>query len=1842
MSKTIKGYIYNSVSYEQDVKTYENDRLIESNTYNFVDLFYIDLTKDITNENYRNAYSCLRIYNFRVDFYLCKLPGKTNTEFKNFCKNSLKNIKNISYDFTTEYNGKPLKDSMFFSFNNPMLYCVVWSLSSSNLNRAYKKLKKDVEEYYNDKLKRKIENNELNEWDRVFYNNTETPFRFDMTTLNANNVRYHLSTKYNIPCVGGFEFKCSSSDIEYYEKISKEHIPGLIINDGRSTDIKTPKLKNTAKNTIIYNVQEDNNKLFKIKHDEEINGQNHLTLLSYDIETYDSDKDLTEDEKYIMCIGVGLFNITDDKPFKRWCISSRDLTEHDRETLKNNGKLINIENKKDGSKQYTISNEYSDKEEDKEQDTTIYIIVKSEYEILLKFISLINNYKPIFITGFNNYGFDDRRINNRLAYYDNIKKNNMLNNAMFSSLNYYELDGKDEKELKRIKRSISTFSKFSIKIDGEQYNDNMTWTGETSSVFTDTYKIMLASNAKLYTQQGRGNLDTMLEVNGIKNPFNGNNLKKSGLSYVQMWYNWDHDENIYDILLYCCQDAWITGTLLIKSCQLIDKIEMSTLSCTTISDSVYKAVTWRVKHLVERYAWDNNFAVADSVDNKEDKNGKHIPRSDNHVLGNKRFDTRTIVGGEVKSIAHGRQKYIIALDFSAMYPSQKEGSNIDTSTFIDKDIINNPSLYGLKEYHKKVEINDMYKKRSIYYFEKINKNEYFAQNSSDNEEEYEEEQKEHDKQTEHETEQKEHGERFIIETFRSEFKNDKQAIEKNLQAMVANMKNIKESEKQGNEIELEKQENIKEELIKELAKLYPSYYVDIANNIYDKHKEDITKYTKDITPTEIKQLYVVQSPRDDKNIVSLHYSLKEKMLSDLRALRSKVKKQMENATDSLSKNRYNSKQLAIKVMCNSEYGASNSPYFPYYDTLIGGATTAASRCLINFLTTTLEATKLYVSKRFIDANINYINELAKYKVLSYEPFKMDNYKSLNEFMKKNRRYSLRELYNEYYDVITTDIYVINIEPSRVVYQDTDSNYYTNDYIRTILTPDDKHKNNSLQNYYCKYDLNNTDEKELLKETPAIINMKMNLLLNHNNLFGNFIKDSILRKPISVGFEGAFIIARYFNVKKKYYGVVWNDGMKSYLNDECYDINNKYPIESINNKILKYDYDITLSDGSKAWNPAKTSYPLPNGDYIRVDMEKLLHSNTDKLKYIKSQNVKCTGVDLARRDQYKFINANHIRLIQNDLHFLKYLGFNKWEDVSNVNMYDVVMNLLQEFNKQLSHINNIVNCMLENKEYDYDISTLYNLSDYAKDITFKYIKVNKLHCLDDGYTDNYYNIKDINGKDSEVIITESGELLKLTYNNETGLYSFIKSEAKPARSSEISNEIQPKFEMFAIEKTHDENDGDKWRILKNKMQKFEIIYDSVEYEKKNKILTTIGQRLYDKITELKFKLQRRLTDQEFNEIFPQSFSRKQYVIMLTDEVKKDRAKATKTENVKNADKAFLIEELHKDYKDKLTEEQYDKLTFHEKIPYEQFIDIQIINDVDYIHYIEAFCSAVSLYLIEYSYEITKNKAYEPLTKTIFEEDEDKNDNSELIKKAKAEITWNLLIKIRPERNLRKNKQKYIKPDVKMTDYEKQKAYEDIKDNANMIINKREITEEDIIEFNNISKDDYLKLINVYEFDNIQILQKKYIRQIKNIFADMLEYKTDEDIDAEYSALTKKEIKEEKVANNERIFNNFITRIRFLNIEIREKYEKCYAKLNAMHEVEHFRDIKMIDNQTCKSVSKDGLKYFNEYFENRTKETIKKFNDCFNELSEKVEIYEKGKKLINKIMSDELFKEFINKA
>ena len=741
------------------------------------------------------------------------------------------------------------------------------------------------------------------------------------------------------------------------------------------------------------------------------------------------------------------------------------------------------------------------------------------------------------------------------------------------------------------------------------------------------------------------------------------------------------------------------------------------------------------------------------------------------------------------------------------------------------------------------------------------------------------------------------------------------------------------------------------ELTDVLRKLLPTHYENIINNMYSGNFS-IDDIMNSIGDTEKKQLYTVQSPRDEKtNLVTVHYSLKEKMLSDLRSLRSKVKKQMEAATNPLDKNRYNSKQLAIKVMCNSEYGASNSSYFPYYDTLIGGATTAASRCLIGFLTDVLGADKLYTDKAFIDRNKEQLELLKRYKVLTYKEETIHNE---TEFVNTCRRHSLRILFDQYYNLINNKVWVIKIEPSRVVYQDTDSNYYTNAYIRGLMTEN---------------------------ETPEIINTKMSLLMAHNKLIGDFIEKAIYRKPISVGFEGAFIVARYFNVKKKYYGVVWNDKMQSFMPPEC------------------YRDGVLIKDYSEYWKPAKTTYPLPNGDYIKINIDDLVHSNKDKLKMIKGQNIKCTGVDLARRDQYKFINANHIKVIQNDLHFLKYLGCNQWVDISNTNMLDIVIGLLKYFKAQFNQICKLVDDMINDRKPEYDHTKFYTLRDFAKDVSFKYLRCDSIRMISDDNTTQYViEVEKRDGVDYYAVsLEDSRERLYLT-RNEEGYYTNIASTTHKGRKANIEPSIDSTFSLRSI---------DNKNMLTEHENKYKIIYNDIKYEKEIKLMKTIGARLHKEIENKQTALGRKLTDTEFESSFPSAFKRKQYVVILTETVKRDRKKGKKTEGVDMCDKVFLIKEMHKEYRNKYPQEVYNKFKYHDMMTYDDFIDSVIISNLDIVHYVDAFCNSMTLYVMENLKDIVSNPSI--------------TEASPIANKKKA-IAEELLIKVFPDRIL-KNKYKF---------------------------------------------------------------------------------------------------------------------------------------------------------------------------------------------------------------------------
>ena len=209
---TIRAYTYNIVSYEYYSKKGEK--------YNVADIFYINMDTYELTGSIAKSRSCIRLYNFLCSFYLCKLPGMDEARFKEFVKNTIGFMDNINIKFGYDYKGKTLRDSMFYDFGNKMFYAEICSKASSYLQKAYNALRKACITYYS-----VLDANTLNSFDKLFYNNSETPFRFDMTVLNANNIRYHLSTKYNIPCVGGLLFTFENRFVTNYNKYNNRNAP---------------------------------------------------------------------------------------------------------------------------------------------------------------------------------------------------------------------------------------------------------------------------------------------------------------------------------------------------------------------------------------------------------------------------------------------------------------------------------------------------------------------------------------------------------------------------------------------------------------------------------------------------------------------------------------------------------------------------------------------------------------------------------------------------------------------------------------------------------------------------------------------------------------------------------------------------------------------------------------------------------------------------------------------------------------------------------------------------------------------------------------------------------------------------------------------------------------------------------------------------------------------------------------------------------------------------------------------------------------------------------------------------------------------------------------------------------------------------------------------------------------------------------------------------------------------------------------------------------------------------------------------------------------------------------
>lgn len=428
-------------------------------------------------------------------------------------------------------------------------------------------------------------------------------------------------------------------------------------------------------------------------------------------------------------------------------------------------------------------------------------------------------------------------------------------------------------------------------------------------------------------------------------------------------------------------------------------------------------------------------------------------------------------------------------------------------------------------------------------------------------------------------------------------------------------------------------------------------YLEFKSLWPENTREDIENIKpEDIPNTIIIPTYYLQSPKDKiTDLPSKHYALNEIILQDAQMERDNNKNKMKQAYknhDMDNYKRFNAMQLGLKVISNSFYGASGNKTFAHYDPDVAGTITWAARQCIRLLTDSLLSTEFYVDDEFINDDEN----IARFEILNKLGFiKMEK---INDYSKITRRNTIRRLFDDFYNLRENEnIYKISKPRCEVVYQDTDSNYF---------------ECSAVQSYYLGINPHDKENTEF-KCSPEIIYQMMNTMICLDLYICSIVDLIIGRKPVGLGFEGSFVVCRYLNRKKKYYGIkAADDDGNVFPYKLCLDAYNK-------DGKLRFDFDMY-------WKPGKQLIPQSNGEYVLLNNDVLLNKVINFLDYINSMNVKVTGVDLTRRDQYKFILYYHVMVLRTDLRICKY---NKdtleWEGINlNQSLTEVVDDIIEQF------------------------------------------------------------------------------------------------------------------------------------------------------------------------------------------------------------------------------------------------------------------------------------------------------------------------------------------------------------------------------------------------------------------------------------------------------------------------------------------------------------------------------------------------------------------------------------
>lgn len=679
---------------EGNKRTRRSDRVDE---VNFDVYFFTKETKKL---------NVLRIQNVYLSFFVHRIPGWTIQQTMRFTENCARGVREA--DFIYEYR-TDLRDSCYTILGaKPFEYVEIFSKSPSKLKKLLALMSSELLGYY-----RYINVNSLDNADKVILRQTETPFRNTAHSTSLKDSCYWFSRTFSIPFVGFNQIDLSSHLVKEYKgeylfpnENKVENVYYMQAND--SDEYYNKNIEKVFKKWDVplgYDAQE----------------MNQIIIASYDIETYNRNElpSFRSLHQYIFNIGLSFFYLQQSKPFVRYSIITKDMKLDD--TIKD--RLIKLKDKDvpvigqyEDTFAYRVEKEYSD-----DDPGSIYISVPDEKTLINVFIDMLNHYSPHIISQFNGWGFDCQWINSRVTRESFGKDLESRYLQVYSTYNIRDL----KEDLDKFQHLMPKYRSFDVKLEGKvKKSDKKEKENYTVRALViqslDVMKLLMKADAKRFSQNWK--LDYMLDSYHIKNPYNKRPLSKSGLSIQRMFELWDEDKGLYEIALYCMQDAWVCTTMLIERSNIIDKLAMSTITFTSFEDSIYRADGHRVSCLNAYYGWWYGFAYMDEgYEHRQrikDENWKLDDDKKLTGLGYKHFDARKVMGGAVRNVHSRRCTGVVAADFSSMYPSQYRSGNVASSTHIDNEIVENPECFGL-ELVKKARIVDMFGERNVFYLKKI-------------------------------------------------------------------------------------------------------------------------------------------------------------------------------------------------------------------------------------------------------------------------------------------------------------------------------------------------------------------------------------------------------------------------------------------------------------------------------------------------------------------------------------------------------------------------------------------------------------------------------------------------------------------------------------------------------------------------------------------------------------------------------------------------------------------------------------------------------------------------------------------------------------------------------------------------------------------------------------------------------------------------------------------------------------------------------------------------------------------------------------------------------------------